>query len=79
MRSTSPTITTTRKMTFGLSQGIMTPISFAMVTAHQNKKPDHPVFQGNPACALIPRQPGHLLETRGFPSPSHERFGFISG
>ena len=26
-----------------------------------------------------PRQPGYLFETRGFPSPSHEGFGFVVG
>jgi hypothetical protein len=27
--------------------------------------------------AMQKRQPGYLLETRGFPSPPHDGFGFI--
>jgi hypothetical protein len=45
----------------------------------KRKKPSHPAFHGNPVSFSFPRQPGHLIETRGFPSPPHEGFGFVEG
>jgi len=31
-----------------------------------------------PDC-LLPRQPGYLYKTRGFPSPDYSEFGFFIG
>jgi hypothetical protein len=44
--------------------------SYPDLVATKTKKPSYRIF--------ILRQLGHLIEkTRRFPSPSHERFGFI--
>jgi hypothetical protein len=45
--------------------------------ATEKKNRATPDIQGNPVSFSFPRQPGYLIETRGFPSPSHEGFGFF--
>jgi len=44
------------------------PIEIKQIQVVQkNKKPDY----------LLPRQPGYLYKTRGFPSPDYPGFGFL--
>ena len=50
---------------------------FFKVAIQLKKMPGHLFPKSRPASFAILRQPGYLFETRGFPSPSHEEFGFI--
>jgi hypothetical protein len=62
-------------------QTLPPPLALPLTTAvsSETKKPNHPVYQGNPVSLSVPRQPGYLIETRGFPSPPHEGFGIVVG
>ncbi len=72
-------ITKINKSANSIFSSIIVACFFVRLQSTITTKPRHPVPQSNPASFEIPRQPGCLLETRGFPSPSHEGFGFISG
>ena len=55
-------------------------VSFFVKTAiHHKRKSRATLLHRETRLFKSSRQPGCLLETRGFPSPSREGFGFIVG